>query len=653
MVASIVITHCLCVISLSLAYITPAPRRQQGVVVSPSAPLNSHANTIIPSRAQEIVQSEQEAVMDIRAMMALLERTYPEISSGDNKQQRWTKTRKYLYQYRANASRANIAPEGQITRRKKRIRGPLTLSHIQQILSFLQGTFPNHPELQARILQKSPRILGQYRSIESRLVPTVEFLQELYGVMTVSDGKKGGMFHEAIWRNTNLLLVRGVGYAGRGSKGTDAMGGDDSNVSAVEAYLEQEITMPSSGIAKLKRNYPSLFQLSLNSKVKPVVKYLYSLLGHSDTATMPPQAKQKKQVSKILTNHPILLQLDVAANLEPTACFLREYCDLTDKELAMVIAATPGVLGLSVERNLKPTLQFISGVLKDGRIDHSENGGEEDSSKILLRKCILKHPQILALSLTNLSAKRDYFNGIDGDLTTKVADQNTKGPKSTLAARVLVSAPSAYSLSLTENIIPKIEYLASLWGMPASCTENSRSFLSDNLRENPQILTLSKEGNIIPTLSFYNMTGYVHLDSNGLPREQQSSMQQPKSIIRSRYIATSLYNRLLPRWHFLIEEQEKQQQLEQHLESLVNPKSKEASTPKYIIPTPKTSHSRAALPPLHLLAGASDDVFCRQMKLSLIDYLAFKEEAVPRLKFSSQFDRWLKTGRPIDLTATP
>ena len=49
------------------------------------------------------------------------------------------------------------------------------------------------------------------------------------------------------------------------------------------------------------------------------------------------------------------------------------------------------------------------------------------------------------------------------------------------------------------------------------------------------------------------------------------------------------------------------------------------------------------------MSGASDDAFCRQMKLSLTDYLVFKEEAVPRLKFSSQFDRWLKTGRPIDL----
>jgi len=308
-------------------------------------------------------------------------------------------------------------------------------------------------------------------------------------------------------------------------------------------------------------------------------------------------------------------------------------------------------------------------VLKYGRIElkrdnEKGNGREEDASKILLRKCILKHPQILALSLSNLLVKRDYFDYIDsdGNLPAEDGDESVKGKKNTLAARILVSAPSTYSLSLKENIIPKMEYLGSLWGSHTPAASYSKksgngsggSSLSDNLREYPQILTLSKEGNIIPTLSFYNMTGYVDLDTHGLPRKQQSSMTHAKSIIRSRYIATSLYNRLLPRWHFLLEEQDKQQQLlEQQLESLVDPKSKEASSPKYIIPTPKTSPSSVvALPPLHLLAGASDDVFCRQMKLSREGYLAFKEEAVPRLKFSSQFDRWLKTGRPIDLISS-
>ena len=54
-------------------------------------------------------------------------------------------------------------------------------------------------------------------------------------------------------------------------------------------------------------------------------------------------------------------------------------------------------------------------------------------------------------------------------------------------------------------------------------------------------------------------------------------------------------------------------------------------------------------PPLHVIAGATDEMFCRRMKYDYETYRNFKKEAVPRLKFSSQFDTWLKTGRPIDL----
>ena len=202
-----------------------------------------------------------------------------------------------------------------------------------------------------------------------------------------------------------------------------------------------------------------------------------------------------------------------------------------------------------------------------------------------------------------------------------------------------MTAPSVYSLSLGDNIVPKVEYFASLWGW---------SSLSDKLCECP-LLTLSMD-NIRTTLSFYNMTGYIEL-----PSEEESgsdSTRQSTGIVRSRYIATSLYNRLLPRWNFLLEEQErKDRQLEAFITSDGDDGSK-AERINYSLPTSKTTVDKVMLPPLHLLAGATDEVFCRQLNLSLREYNVFKEEAIPRLKFNSQFDRWLKTGRPIDLVST-
>jgi hypothetical protein len=324
--------------------------------------------------------------------------------------------------------------------------------------------------------------------------------------------------------------------------------------------------------------------------------------------------------------------------------------------LAHVISAAPGILGLSVERNLQPTIEILGDILKGYTVGRrgEDVSKAEDVSKTLLGKCILKHPQILALSLDNLCAKRDYFNAIDAyrKVPAVADDEYTETKKITLAARILVSAPSAYSLSLSNNIIPKVEFLAKLWGdniALASCNNDeamkkSTNNIADNLCEYPQILTLSKEGNIIPTLSFFNMTGYARLDSSGLPVD----MPQPTLNIRSRYIATSLYNRLLPRWHFLLREQENRQLLELGTDEEMISSMTIESLPKYILPSSSTAAKDAILPPLHLLAGASDEIFCRQMNLSLEEYLDFKEEAVPRLKFSSQFDRWLKTGRPID-----
>lgn len=681
--------------------------------------------------------SPNKSVMDIREIMNLLERTYPTTeatTSGDGGKERWAKTRRYLYQYRAScidSSCSSSSGSSSIDNRapsKRPRREPLTLIHIQSILSFLSNTFPNLPHLQAKIIQESPRILGQYRSIESKLMPTVEFLKKLYGDMDVVGGEDSygdddstrvatsikaggrGMFYEAIMRNTDLLLVRGVGYAGSvHEEGINDIVGredDDANDTAVngstyktsmamEEYLRHELGITSrTVISKLKEDHPTLFQSSLNGRVRPVVRYLHALLGNgldnndyddyratteaisgvgsSSDIVVSPQSKLTKRVAKIVTNHPNLLQLDVHTNLAPTVQFLVDSCDFTHDEIAHVISAAPGVLGLSVERNLRPTIDILGEIMReecgDGGITEGNRssmlyvgGGdeEEDHYKALLGKYILKHPQILALSLDNLRAKRDYFNGIDSyadDDDADTDDRKTEKKKSTLAARILGSAPSAYSLSLTNNIIPKVEFLANLWGEnnapTASCNKDDDidagrsgrwSTVSDNLREYPQILTLSKEGNIIPTLSFYNMTGYVRLDSSGLPIE----MPYPKFIIRSRYIATSLYNRLLPRWHFLLREQENRQLVELAWDE----ETKQSTTmtlPKYILPSNKATSEDALLPPLHLLAGASDEVFCRQMNLSLQEYLGFKEEAGPRLKFSSQFDRWLKTGRPID-----
>jgi ribosome-binding factor A len=300
---------------------------------------------------------------------------------------------------------------------------------------------------------------------------------------------------------------------------------------------------------------------------------------------------------------------------------------------------------------MRDILKVYYNIINDDDDDDDVTYDNNKEGRVLLRRCVLKHPQILSLSLGNLLAKSEYFDSIDISMMDTMANATARKIKTTtLAARILMTTPSVYSLSLQQNIIPKVNYLStSIWGM-------NRTTISNNLYEYPQILTLSMQGNIIPTLSFYNMTGYIKLDTYGLPQQtieshkqqQQQQQQQTKVGIRSRYIATSLYNRLLPRWHFLLEERERrqQQQLKHQILSSLEKSISDLASFQNITTTATTIH---LLPSLHLLAGASDGNFCYQMNISLTEYINYKEKEGARLKFTSQFDTWLKTGRPIDL----
>jgi hypothetical protein len=283
-------------------------------------------------------------------------------------------------------------------------------------------------------------------------------------------------------------------------------------------------------------------------------------------------------------------------------------------DVAKIVLGSSGlILGLSVEQNLRPTMEYIAfGIF---RLDISSIESMDMNARESLRKCLLSHPQLLGLSLDNFKRKVEYFQSL--------------GP--TLPARIASKCPAVYSLNLVDNIIPTIGFLERVWG-PDNEDEFERM-----LFEYPNVLTLSLEGNLQPTMAFFNKTGYTSLGNdwtliraeNGMGDENEDSPKQPDGgRIRGRYVAASLYSRLLPRWHYCFSKR-----TEIHAESVTASKKPLLSKP----------------PPLHLLVMASDQAFCNGMGLDVGDYLAFREEAIPRLKFSSQFDIWLKSGRPIEL----
>jgi hypothetical protein len=510
----------------------------------------------------------------------------------------WNKTRNFLYR---NADR-------------------LSSSQVRQVLDFLEEAFPSDGELVVSVLQQSPRILR--KNVRTHLQPTVAFLRQLYDEE---------LFYQAVSRNPDLLLTTGVGYD------TDAL-------DAVTVFLQDELDLSIATVSKLKRTAPFVFQIKL-AQLFLNVFFLKNVLqdgGYSD------EVKINKAIGKVVSSHPQILQLSVEKKLQPALDYLRAQCQLNPRDISTVVFGSGGaVLGLSLVDNLQPTVRFLSQVL--AKYDTDDVSSE-------LRRCIVAHPGLLCLSITNLRAKVEYFNSIDICSNSNISKLGShKRSNSSLAARILTRAPAVYSLSLATNIVPTIEFLSCVWGTTAKqsvvmqgnpTTEIGNQLkggsgvslmrqpaLAALLKEYPTVLTLSLEGNLRPTVKFYNRTKYIFLDAdwnnvaNGIaPFESAKSPTAKSPTLRGRYLAASLFHRLLPRWHYFC-----------CCDTIETNKSR---SPKGL--------ALPAKPPLHILVSSSDAAFCEHMGFDPDDFRDFQTQAIPRLKFSSQFDTWLRTGRPID-----
>ncbi|OEU20858.1 hypothetical protein FRACYDRAFT_234489 [Fragilariopsis cylindrus CCMP1102] len=598
----------------------------------------------------------------------------------------WKKTRNYLYHAnRSHQPSQQGSHDGGDIDDDDSGGGDGTLTLQQQVitvLDFLDERLDLPSHVSKKILQDSPRILR--KPVSSFLVPTSDFLLELWG---------RDLFLQAVERNPALLLSSGVGYTtnrkkkkkngninensdndndndsdsdndsfySRSSDDTDIViekvGKAKESLEVVEEILSKYTGLSSSAAKRIKISSPFVFGLA-PSQLHSVLGYLESILSNQkevDTTTTTTATttmtvideellpKSKKILGKIIMARPNLLNLSVEKNLKPRMEFLTTACDLNVVQLAKVVQTSNGsVLSLSVEQNLKPTMDFM---WHEIFYDHERNKNDQ---KILLKKCLSSHPQILGLSLTNLKSKVEYFNSI--------------GPS--LAVRIAAKCPAIYSLNLEQNIIPTIDFLANIWGMttnettqqPSSTKEgyitnnkryNSNSiFLQNMLHEYPNIITLSVEANIRPTMMFFNKTGYTLLNENwelissdligenspqlgGNNNNGDHSSHDievgSKTIssnrIRGRYIAASLYNRLLPRWHFCLSSSSNNN-FDSNSNSILVDKNVTA-LPGSTATTSSSSSSAAAestkkiqqpkIPPLHLLVMSSDEAFCETM----------------------------------------
>lgn len=501
-----------------------------------------------------------------------------------------SKVRKYV---RSACASHQLSPPTRRSSRKRRRLPALDLAQCQLVLEYLEKQFQD--ETVCSILRSCPKILR--RDVNNQISPAIEFFRDIY--------RDHNIVELAIQRNPNLLFVQGVGHHNH-----------EKVADEVESFLLHQVGLSADKVNGLKSSKPLTFQNSARN-LEEVCLFFIKILDSIPTSITNKFDKSKyseksmKVLRKMIINDPSLFACSVRDNLQPTIDFFLSKCLMDEKAVISLIKSCPALFGLSIEHNLTPKLDFFAMEL-----------GLKDND---LSRCMRKHPQILALSLKNLVEKASYFDAID--------DATKDGKERSLAYRIASHHPAIYSLSLTENIFPKVDCLANIWGLQDSLplvnrsgdyvarevySSNSRYTLSQLIGEYPGILSASLERNIIPTVSFFNSTGYLNLDENGCLISCVDS-QPRKSIVRGRLLATSLYNTLLPRWHYLKDNLP-------HLNELSSP---------------------LELPPLYIFAGASDQKFCDYFELIYEDFIDYKVENIPKLKFSMQFVQWMKTGRPI------
>lgn len=611
----------------------------------------------------------------------------------------WKKTRSYLYHAAGTK---------------------LSAQQVGAVLDFLDLHLP--PAVARTVLQQTPRIVG--KPVDSYLQPTAEFLRQLWGpelfVLAIernpglllsrgvgySPAASGRQRRRRRGSDAEITIGRNNSNSNSSAIIINAASDDDTacpdrhaaaappvvagEFDDVGALLEEFMGMSPTSIQRLKRSAPFVFGLA-TEKVRSVLVFLQGVLSEElaevsweDGSSGVGQPADRAAVvsailCKVIGAHPHLLNLSVETNLKPRLDFLARECRMNATHLATLVKASNGsVLGLSVENNLKPTLDYLRQEIfhEDEMRPPPDQELELELERDQLRKCILSHPSLLGLSRANLQAKVSFFRSI--------------GP--TVPHRIAHRCPSVYSLNLQRNILPTVQFLAKVWGASnasnvvttttkttTATTTKSRTAesgspadqvsvifvepdkkLEQMLYEYPNILTLSVEGNIRPTMNFFNRTGYIALNDDwelqpsnpgrnddGPTTDPTSAVASHASAdpptptttscsIRGRYIAASLYNRLLPRWHF-------------SLSAGAATGTNDGSDAGTGASATATSPSSSSSPPLHVLVMASDEAFCEAMGLKHDAYLTFKEKAIPRLKFSSQFDTWLKTGRPIEL----
>eukprot|EP00439_Symbiodinium_sp_Y106_P014479 s8097_g2.t1 len=195
------------------------------------------------------------------------------------------------------------------------------------------------------------------------------------------------------------------------------------------AVLEGELLLSALAIKALENRFPSIWGVSIKSRLKPVVEWLERV------------GLRRKQVAKVVAVFPQVLGCSIDGNLKPTVAWLEDV-GLSRQQVAKVVAGFPSVLGCSIDGNLKPTVAWLEDV---------------GLSRQQVAKVVAGFPQMLGYS-------------IDSKLKPTVAWLEDVGLSRPQVAKVVARFPQVLSCSIQNNLSPKLLLLQQFFSKEDICS---------------------------------------------------------------------------------------------------------------------------------------------------------------------------------------
>ena len=248
--------------------------------------------------------------------------------------------------------------------------------------------------------------------------------------------------------------------------GEDARDAEAGAVSFA-AFCATALEMTDADVAKVLDRVPKLKGYDVDRVLAPKVDLLALELGAGARAL---RAAVKRD--------PRLLTVSLL-RLRATARWVEAECGVGQKSVGAVLCKQPSLAWQGVETTLGPAVAFL----------RDEIGVPAES----LAAVAAKNPSILAMSVSNLREKRDFFVNVFAD-ARDVDGAFVSGPLET-ANGVFRKNPQLFALSVKNSIVPKLTFFANELGLGAS----GAALL---VTKSPAILHLSLERNIKPTTTF-------------------------------------------------------------------------------------------------------------------------------------------------------